>query len=206
MRSVEWAEKLVAENQPLKNVGRPKSTVILVDGRPCVRIPLTHNKFTIVDVDDFVKVSKYNWSVQLGERCYAKRALKRDGRGGARQCVYLHREILQHSKAHTDHKNGDSLDNRRCNLRPASISQNLANQSPRNKFGFRGVQKQSRGGGFCAVIKRNGTRTYLGTFTTPQAAAAAWDSAAFAVWGDFARLNFPKGNTPLNGLDGKTKL
>ena len=86
-----------------------------------------------------------------------------------------------------DHRNGNPTDNRWLNLRTATRSQNEANNGPHagNRSGFKGV---IRNGGRWQT--RCGAE-YIGLFVTREEAARAYDEAALARWGEFARLNFP---------------
>ena len=90
--------------------------------------------------------------------------------------------------AEVDHINGDKVDNRWCNLRPATRSQNSANRPTKNRLGMKGV-KARKNGRFEADIRVKGRKVYLGTFDTIAEAAAAYEKAANDVFGDFARVS-----------------
>lgn len=82
-----------------------------------------------------------------------------------------------------DHINGDPADNRIANLRKASIHQNNQNRRMKktNVVGMKGVSK--RRDKFMAKIAGK----YLGLFSTPEEAAAAYAAAAVEKFGEFAR-------------------
>lgn len=96
-----------------------------------------------------------------------------------------------------DHVNGDGLDNRRANLRPATPSQNAGNIGvPRdNTSGLKGVGRY-RNGRFRAYLTADGRQLHLGYFDTAEQAGRAYDAAALARWGEFARPNFPREDVP----------
>jgi hypothetical protein len=85
-----------------------------------------------------------------------------------------------------DHKNGLRDDNRLENLRYVTISQNSM-----NRIGKPGTYKgvHCRRGRWRARIKIGGRRITLGVFDTAREAAAAYNNAAQANFGEFARLN-----------------
>ena len=93
-----------------------------------------------------------------------------------------------------DHVNGDGLDNRRANLRPASTAQNARNRSrpSTNRSGFKGVSWVRDRGHWRAGIKVDGRSLNLGSFADPVEAAKAYDEAARRLHGKFARPNFPE--------------
>ena len=89
-----------------------------------------------------------------------------------------------------DHKNTDSTDNRICNLRPATRSQNNANRHVRRDSvsGIKGVSFHKQRKKWMARIKKDNNHIHLGLFNTPEEAKAAYDLAAIKYHGEFARL------------------
>ena len=96
-------------------------------------------------------------------------------------------------KGDIDHKNRIKHDNRLENIRPASQSNNLANQlgSPgRRKSKFKGVYKiaeRNTGKIWIAEIRVNNQRIRLGRFEREEDAYMAYMAAAKKYFGQFAR-------------------
>lgn len=72
-----------------------------------------------------------------------------------------------------DHANGDKHDNRLCNLREATMAQQLQNQG---RPGL-GATYNKQAGKWTAQISVNRRRTHLGYFDTAEAAEAAYRAA-----------------------------
>ena len=111
--------------------------------------------------------------------------------------VYLHRVILERILGRelvkgelADHINGNPLDNRRANLRVATPLQNSHNRGVRRDSvsGYKGVRWIERKKRWVAFISINGKMTYLGMFTTPELAHAAYCEAAKKYHGEFANF------------------
>jgi hypothetical protein len=93
-----------------------------------------------------------------------------------------------------DHINGNRADNRWINLRKSVRFQNGRNrkQSTANTSGFKGVVKNyesESGQRWIAQLRVGGKSLYLGYFDNPVDAAIAYDEAAVAHHGEFARTN-----------------
>jgi len=145
----------------------------------------------LVDVDDYELVSRYTWSPLKGTRypfLYARRAWTHNGR---RAQQLMHTLIM--GATGIDHRNHNGLDNRRANLRHATQAENTYNKRPHrgSTSRFKGVSFVRNTRSWVAQIMVNRRSIYLGTFTSEEEAACAYDEAARLAFGDYAYLNFP---------------
>jgi hypothetical protein len=152
-------------------------------------LPLTQGKIAIVDDGDFLEVSRWKWTWTPNQRGdgYAARW---ERHGKRRIKIYLHRFLMDAEPGQqVDHVNGDSMDNRRANLRVCTAMQNYANRrcTTGATSRYRGVYRDRRRGRWCARV----SDAWLGSFDSEEAAARAYDTAAVKRFGEFARLNFP---------------
>ncbi|CAB3952810.1 HNH endonuclease [Achromobacter piechaudii] len=86
-----------------------------------------------------------------------------------------------------DHINGDSLDDRACNLRHASITQNNWNQRRRAKEdGLPTGVRLTKGGRFQARIACHQKPLHLGIFDSADAAHRAYQEKRVELFGRFA--------------------
>lgn len=92
-------------------------------------------------------------------------------------------------KNHVDHINGNPSDNRWCNLREATPSQNQRNHriSSRNTSGFKGVHRTANGK-WRAMIRHGGKKVHIGIYDKPDEAYAAYCEAAKEKHGEFANF------------------
>jgi hypothetical protein len=92
----------------------------------------------------------------------------------------------------TDHINRDRLDNRRENLRLATVACNTANraQARRKRVPYKGVFPTEKAGLWKAGISINHAFVYLGRFSSPEEAAFVYDQVALQLYGGFAYTNF----------------
>lgn len=117
---------------------------------------LTSGHRALVDESDLGLLLTLKWGpCRTGGKVYAKSTT----RVGKDQ-VLMHRWLLGVDSAHVDHINGDTLDNRRANLRPASTAENMANQSLRqdNSSGVKGVWFDCTRGTYQAFVTKDGRR------------------------------------------------
>lgn len=87
---------------------------------------------------------------------------------------------------HVDHVDGCRTNNRISNLRSCTRGENQCNRGKQsnNTTGFKGVSRKR--GGWVATICKDGKSHWLGSFSTPEQAHAAYKSAALTHHGSFA--------------------
>jgi hypothetical protein len=157
------------------------------------RIPLTQGKFAVVDPDDYQHLAKYRWRICTGKNTlYAERSVRLTS--GKYSRILMHRQIFSVPEGFViDHINRNGLDNRKANLRLATVAQNAQNAGKRkNRSGYKGVWFAKEKRKWRAAIWKNNKRIYLGYFNSPLEAALTYDHAAKLYHGQFASLNFPK--------------
>jgi hypothetical protein len=98
-----------------------------------------------------------------------------------------------------DHVNTIRTDNRICNLRAASFSDNNHNQSLRsnNTSGYKGVSWNSQFSKWVAKIGIEGKRKFIGFFETPEEAYKAYCLAAISNYGEFFNPGLQTGDSTL---------
>jgi hypothetical protein len=152
---------------------------------------LTQDKVAVVDAVDADLVVGIHWQAVWCDGWYARRTA---GKRPHRQMVALHVEIAKRMGLDTsgpiDHRDCDSLNNSRSNLREATDTENARNQRRKstNRSGFKGVNLHSQTGQWHARIATDGGRISLGLFNTAEEAAAAYARAARDLHGKFARI------------------
>ena len=156
-------------------------------------IPLTQGQVSLVDVEDYERLSKHNWHADWNPhtqsfyaRCWTPYV------AGKRVRIFMAREILglqKGDKRKADHENHNTLDNRRSNLRIATNFENAHNRrnSANNTSGYKGVSQNGRTGKWQAYIYLESKQIHLGFFPSAEEAHAAYCAAATRLHGEFAR-------------------
>lgn len=117
-----------------------------------------------------------------------------------RRAIYMHRVILGRMLGYelatheqVDHVNRNPLDNRRENLRLATVAQNNYNHTRQQNStsGYKGVAWHEKLQRWRAYIYDRKRQVHLGLYDDPVEAAKIYDFAARDLHGEFAALNFP---------------
>ena len=153
------------------------------------KINLTRGFQALVDDEDYEWLNQWKWYVHITEQGnqYAVRDISR--KTGKRGVIYMHKLILSKEGFVTDHKDRDSLNNQRGNLRLATKSQDSANKTKyaTNKSGYKGVYLHKPGVWRSRIMIR-GKVIDLGLFSHPKDAAIVYEKATVKYYGEFARI------------------
>jgi len=144
----------------------------------------------LIDDEDFEKAQYIKWHRinKNGSPYFSKSFRSKDNKYHS---ILLHRLIINapHGK-HVDHINGDTLDNRKSNLRICSRTDNNCNLKRRvdNTSGYKGVSFDKKKKKWAAYISKNKKRHFLGYFNTPKEAHKAYCKASKKYHGEFRRI------------------
>lgn len=161
------------------------------------QIKLTQGQIALVDDEDYEYLNQFKWFAAWDPNTNNWYAVRRDGYNHVkmhREILYIHSEYNLTNKLEVDHRDRDTLNNQKSNLRTATRSQNAANQPRVNETtGFRGVS-------FSWRHKNKPFRVYcqgqfFGGFATDVEAAHHYDKVARKIYGEFATLNFADTNS-----------
>ena len=145
-------------------------------------IPLTKGYVALIDKEDYDKVKNYGWHVTYNKHTnsfYAQTEINKKG-------IKMHRLILNATEGlNIDHKDHNTLNNRKSNIRICTTSQNTINSKRRsdNNTGFKGVS--FRKGKYIARIMVDQKPIHIGSFKTALEAHEAYKEAAKKLHGEF---------------------
>ena len=170
--------------------------IVLLRGMP-MEIALSRGQVTIIDDEDWEKVKQHKWHANLDRTTggyYAVATVKKPN--GSHSIIQMHRLIKDAPPTlYIDHKDRDTLNNRKTNLRICTHQQNCCNRNGAYKGSsskFLGIYWNKRDKVWTAYISYHGIRKHLGSFKYETDAAQTRDIAAVEYHGEFAFLNLPK--------------
>lgn len=141
------------------------------------------NGHAIVDDDKWHELMKFSWNMNHLKYVFTRI----DG-----QSRSMHSYLLKAEEGKfIDHANGIKFDNRLCNLRQASLSENGHNKSKQEGTSsiYWGVTYSKSHEKWLAHITKEGTMNRLGYYDEEDEAALAYNKAAEELYGSFAKLN-----------------
>jgi hypothetical protein len=156
-------------------------------------IELTQGKFALVDDEYFEFLSQWKWQCHNG---YAVRTVcvRKDGKRSSIS-IRMHRLVMNAANGEViDHKNLNTLDNRKENLRVCTKAEN--NRNIRGRKGtskYKGVCWDKNRNKWLSSIQFNNKHIHIGYFINEDEAAKAYNLKAEELFGEFALLNVIKG-------------
>lgn len=140
-----------------------------------------------IDEDDWDSVKHIKWNIHLMRKGY-KYVYTFQKTDKSRKMIYLHRMLMNcKNPMFVDHINGDTLDNRKSNLRVLTNRQNQWNQKRVRGFvPYKGVTFEN--GAYRSRIRINGKKKSLGRFKTAIEASNAYNQASLELHGSYSHI------------------
>jgi hypothetical protein len=153
------------------------------------------NEFhTMIDTEDLPRLLNYefSWCVKMhpvNKEWYAfTQVEKENGKKTTSMLQYFIGNPNNIKGTHVDHINHDTLDNRKCNLRISTVSENLHNRKGKNITNVSGYRNVSLtiSGKWLVTLRIDGEVARLGTFTDVHEAGEFAEKMRQKYYGEFA--------------------
>jgi hypothetical protein len=152
-----------------------------------IKITISNNKYTLIDVEDYSIVSIHRWYyVKIGETEYAHTSING-------KTIRLHRFLYDCADNEIiDHINRNGLDNRKSNLRICptfshnNVNSNMANI--KSKSGYKGVRQYTLKNGihrYYTEIKYQNITYRFGPYNSPLEAHKTYSQKGKELYGEF---------------------
>ena len=163
-------------SKSMSRKGKKIKNNIYVEKEDCYEMMLKNNKIVKFDKEDFNLINKYFWNTTNTNYVYTRYMGK---------WIYMHRLIMQKElnnkpQLDIDHINHNTLDNRKCNLRLATKSQNSMNRKSKGYYYDKRCNK------YIVRIKFNNKTILIGRFENEKDAIKARKEAEKKYYGEFA--------------------
>ena len=175
----------------------PPPTYVLSDG--LVKVVLSKGIIVLIDEVDMGEITPMHWYCNARGYAVREAELGRIFGKSITEVIFMHRAVMENVLNRclsdgevVDHKDGDTLNNRRSNLRLSTVLQNRLNSKKRGdktSSQYKGVHWHKHGEKWSARITVNKRQVSLGYFLDEHKAAFAYNEAARKYFGEFARLN-----------------
>jgi hypothetical protein len=157
-------------------------------------IDLTNGFKAKIDEEDWLRLNLFlfKWHASKASPRHPYAIVNvRDSETKRYRTLRMHRLILNASESQfVDHINGDTLDNRRSNLRFCTDAENQQNTSSRGGTSrFKGVSWFQRDAKWRVAFNWRGTTHFIGYYSDEIEAAYAYNEAVTKICEGFARLN-----------------
>lgn len=151
------------------------------------RIELTQDQYALVDDEDFEYLSQWKWFAHWSDFTQSFYAQRMDGKFPNRKVIVMARVIMNTPEGmKCDHKNHNTLDNRKNNLRNATNTQNNMNSRTykNNKLEEKHICKLPDGR-YKVQIYKGGKRVFSREFSTLESAISERDLQVQKFHGEF---------------------
>jgi len=148
----------------------------------------------LIDDEDYDKINILKWVVRVKNGYPIVVSPYYDKTSKNTKYINMARYLMDVTDKNidVDHKNGNTLDNKRStNLRESTHQENMFNQKIKssNTTGYKGVSFDRKRNKFRAYIVFNYKQIFLGYHKNKKKAALKYNNKAIELYGEFALLN-----------------